>query len=167
MKHHGDTGTTSLIGGTKVSKSDPRVEAYGTLDELSSHLGLLCTYLKQSSDITFVVNIQKIIFSISAYLATPQCETPAVPAWDVSLLDTEIAAIETMLPPLKSFILPGGCKASAQAHVSRTVCRRAERNIVALSATSPVDNSLIAFINRLSTYLFVLARKCNHIEEVE
>lgn len=160
----GDSGQTSLVGGTRVSKTHPRLEAYGTIDELSSHLGLLASMLTDEHDRLFLLNIQHQLFVVSTLLATEEGSsyTPAPLAPDaITALEQEIDALQSGVPPLRAFVIPGGCTAAAQAHVCRTVCRRAERRVLSLSEMASVDEGVIRFINRLSDYLFILARHLN------
>ena len=168
----GDAGTTSLVGGTRVSKADARLEAYGTIDELNSHLGLLAaTPGVDAPSIDFIQSIQNRLFNLGAYLATPsESATPdTLPApkgideSEIRHIEAEIDRLDTTLPPLNSFILPGGCPAACQANIARTVCRRAERHIITLAATSPVHPLAIAYVNRLSDYLFTLSRHLNNL----
>ena len=166
----GDKGTTSLVGGTRVSKTHCRLEAYGTVDELNSNLGLLITYLKEKNDQDFILKMQYKLFSVGSYLATDQGQAELraqslVAVDDVTEIEAEIDRIDDMLPSLKSFILPGGSQGSAVCHVCRTVCRRAERRILALSEIATISDELLAFVNRLSDYLFVLSRKLNLDEQ--
>lgn len=168
----GDSGTTSLVGGTRVPKTHVRLEAYGTVDELSSQLGLLITYLSDEHDRDFLLQVQNLLFVIGSHLATDRTKTALREA---SLLDPsaiermehEIDRLDSLLPPLKAFVLPGGGRAAAVCHVCRTVCRRAERRILALAETVETDPGLLAYVNRLSDYLFVLARKLNQDEKKE
>lgn len=172
--HTGDQGQTSLVGGQRVSKASVRLEAYGTVDELSSSLGLLATYLTDEADVSQIESLQQSLFYVAASLATPSLPDNSdaetlrqARGLDLSLvenLEAEIDRISEMLPPLRSFILPGGVRGAAVAHVCRTICRRAERHIIALSETAPVDPVLLSFVNRISDYLFVLARKLNFSE---
>jgi len=162
----GDKGTTSLVGGQRVLKSDIRLESYGTVDELNSHIGLLISLLHNAHDLEVLTHIQKLLFVVGSNLATDQSNTElkevsVVHADEVALLEKEIDVIDEALPQLRAFVLPGGCQASAQCHVCRTVCRRAERRILALGEQAEVQPELLQFINRLSDYLFVLARKIN------
>lgn len=162
----GDKGTTSLVGGQRVLKSDFRLESYGTVDELNSHIGLLISLLHNAHDIEVLTHIQKLLFVVGSNLATDQSNTElkeasVVHADEVALLEKEIDVIDEALPQLRAFVLPGGCQASAQCHVCRTVCRRAERRILALGEQAEVQPELLQFINRLSDYLFVLTRKIN------
>lgn len=160
----GDQGQTSLADGTRVSKTHPRLEAYGTVDELSSHLGLLASLISEESDCRFLRHIQQTLFTLSALLATEDSSPyrPApLPADAVAEMEQAIDELQTQVPPLRAFILPGGSVAAAQAHVCRTVCRRAERRILALREQAHVDEAVIRYINRLGDYLFVLARSLN------
>ncbi|MCC8186862.1 MAG: cob(I)yrinic acid a,c-diamide adenosyltransferase [Bacteroides sp.] len=162
----GDAGTTALIGGTRVPKTDPRLEAYGTIDELNSHLGLLVNYLNEEPDSTFVQEVQGKLFKVGGFLATDQEKTDPEQACDVSeedirQLEEEIDRVDEILPPLHAFVLPGGYIGSAECQVCRTVCRRAERRILTLSEEMIIPPVLLAYVNRLSDYLFVLARKIN------
>ena len=163
--HSGDKGQTSLAGGTRVPKTHKRLEAYGTVDELSSHAGLLCTMLTDSRDRDFICGIQQTLFALSAILATePESQWQPQPLCPqlIEEMEREIDVIQAGLPQLKSFVLPGGCAAAAQAHVCRTVCRRAERRIYAVKEDCEVDDTILRYVNRLSDYFFVLARKANH-----
>jgi len=162
----GDKGTTSLVGGTRVPKTHIRLEAYGTGDELNAHLGLLYTGLADEKDRGMVLWIQNKLFSVGSYLATDQELTSLrvesqIADEDVCRLERASDEVDAQLPPLKAFVIPGGSKESAECQVCRTVCRRAERRILALSETCEVSTNVSAFINRLSDYLFVLARKLN------
>lgn len=160
----GDTGQTSLVGGRRVSKGSLRLETYGTVDELNSFLGLLLTYLTDETDVQFVENLQHTLFRVGTLLATPPREGCVPESLDPACVETierEIDRIEALLPPLRCFILPNGCRAAAVAHVCRTVLRRAERAVCRLAEQEPVDAVLITALNRMSDYLFVLARKQN------
>lgn len=174
----GDRGKTSLFSGERVSKADARINAYGDLDELNSILGALAAHL--SAEETLVAELQQIqsgLFQAGAWLAT-RPDTPAIDSLreisleQIDILEKAIDRIEKDLPVLKAFILPGGHITAAWAHVARTVCRRCERKVVLLinkstkaKAAKPYQR-LLVFLNRLSDYLFVLARKCNHIHGV-
>lgn len=165
----GDKGTTCLVGGNRVPKTHIRLEAYGTVDELNSQLGLLNTYLKNDCDRDFILKIQHKLFSIGSHLATDQEKTQlkaasVISAEDVSLIEEEIDKLDDQLPELRAFVLPGGSCGAAVCHVCRTVCRRAERRILALSETCVISDEVLAFVNRLSDYLFVLSRKINFDE---
>jgi cob(I)alamin adenosyltransferase len=157
----GDAGQTALFGGRRVSKSDLRVEAYGTVDELNAFVGLLRDYTDGEELRSVLSEIQHRLFSIGAHLASDPVKSPAQPdlhEGDVKLLENEIDRMELALPPLQNFILPGGHVAVSHAHVCRTVCRRAERLVVALDQLEPVAPTTIQYLNRLSDYFFVLAR---------
>lgn len=168
----GDRGTTGLIGGTRVPKTHIRLEAYGTVDELNSNIGLLITYLNDERDRTFLQRVQNKLFSIGSHLATDQekvelNEVSVIVPADVEQIEHEIDAADEILPPLHSFVLPGGAAGAAVAHICRTVCRRAERRILTLSETCTISSDLLVYVNRLSDYLFVLSRKINFNEEKE
>lgn len=167
----GDSGTTSLVGGQRVAKTHVRLEAYGTVDELNSHIGLLIAQLPDAealhADSVLLIDVQNLLFSIGSMLATDTSERDYRPGRfitddDIAELEHAIDAAEEGLPGWRGFILPGGTVAAAQAHVCRTVCRRAERRIYALAAEADVDTQLLAYINRLSDYFFALAKKINH-----
>ncbi|WP_455593472.1 cob(I)yrinic acid a,c-diamide adenosyltransferase [Bacteroides sp.] len=165
----GDQGTTGLVGGTRVPKTHIRLEAYGTVDELNSNLGVLISYLTEERDYNFLLGVQHKLFSIGSHLATDQekiklHDVSIITAADVENIEHEIDVMDDILPPLHSFVLPGGSRASAFCHVCRTICRRAERRILALSADYPISPELLAYVNRLSDYLFVLSRKINFNE---
>ena len=151
----GDDGTTSLIGGERVMKCDLRVEAYGTIDELNSLVGLLY----QKTGEAFLAIVQKNLFRVGGELADERRETrdERREREEVKSLEKEIDRLSALLPPLKYFIMPAGIEATCVAHICRTVCRRAERRIVALDG----DHPTVAYINRLSDYFFVLARVLN------
>jgi len=162
----GDQGMTSLVGGERVSKTSPRLEAYGTVDELNSQLGLLITYVKDDEEAAFLTQIQSNLFSLSAYLATDQSTTQlreqsVVTDEMIAALEKRIDLVDSQLPVHRHFVLPGGARGAAVCHVCRTVCRRAERRIIALAAEAPVDERVTAYINRLSDFLFVFARHLN------
>ena len=168
----GDTGMTSLVGGQRVPKTHLRLEAYGTVDELNSHLGLLLTYLIGDTDRAMILSVQNLLFSIGSMLATDTTQRDVRPGryvttQDVEELEHAIDAAENGLSPWRGFILPGGTRGAAVAHICRTVCRRAERQIHRLAEQTEVDSMLTTYINRLSDYLFVLARKINKSESVE
>ena len=164
----GDAGLTALFGGTRVSKADARVAAYGDVDELNACLGAVCAERELSGDIAGLIEqLQKDLFAIGARLADPaekiaeRVTKVAVTDADIRRLEEWIDRLEAELPPLRRFILPGGNRAGALLHFSRTVCRRAERAIVALG-TDHVEAHLLAYVNRLSDLLFVIARAVNH-----
>ena len=155
----GDSGTTSLCGGTRVAKDHPRVEAYGTLDELNAHLGLLAASLDNAATIGFIEEIENSIFNIGCHLANENCQDSPVDESDVERLEKEIDAISTSLPQLKSFILPAGSEQAARANVCRTICRRAERQMTTLGREHNVAPLAMVYVNRLSDYLFMLQRQ--------
>jgi cob(I)alamin adenosyltransferase len=162
----GDNGTTSLVGGIRVSKSSTRIEAYGTVDELSSHLGLLAALLAEGPERSGVQRVQNNLFNVCTHLAIDQSQTPLYPSahlaeGEVEWLEHEIDRMNGLLPEAQGFVLPGGTQAAAQAHVARTVCRRAERRIAALAETATVGADVQQYVNRLSDYLFVLAKIIN------
>lgn len=163
----GDKGQTSLVGGQRVSKCCERLESYGTVDELNSHIGVLITYCSDDKDKDFLVDVQGKLFVVGGYLATDNSQREIrqgniVTTEMVEEVEHEIDRLQEHLPPLKLFILPGGSRAASYAHVCRTVCRRAERCILRLVETgAEVDDNVTAYVNRLSDYLFVLARKLN------
>jgi cob(I)alamin adenosyltransferase len=159
----GDKGNTSLVGGKKVPKSHIRIEAYGTVDELIAHIGMLRDMLSEPATGELLPDIQDRLMTCAAILAT-DCEDcrvaiPEMNEADINNLENAIDQMEASLPPLNSFVLPGGHIASSQCHIARTVCRRAERQIIRLSAELFVPEIVIKYINRLSDYLFVLSRK--------
>jgi cob(I)alamin adenosyltransferase len=160
----GDKGKTSLIGGTKVPKSHIRINAYGTVDELNACIGLLRDLLTDEHSRELLREIQDRLFTIGSALACdPQKETlmkiPDLNESDILLLENEIDAMNSKLPEMKFFILPGGHVTASTAHICRTVCRRAERLVVELDDEEPLNQPLIIkYLNRLSDYLFVLAR---------
>lgn len=169
----GDKGQTSLVGGQRVSKCCDRLESYGTVDELNSHVGVLITYCTDAKDITFLTNIQAALFVLGGYLATDnsvrEVRSGNIITCDmVSVIESEIDRLQALLPPLHLFILPGGSRAASFAHVCRTVCRRAERMILRVAENgADVDENAISYVNRLSDYFFVLARKLNVDNGVE
>lgn len=168
----GDAGQTSLAGGQRVTKCCNRLESYGTVDELNSWLGLLITYLSDEQDREFLTEVQNTLFVVGGYLATdPSTDSHrcVVNAEMVRCIEQEIDRISSTLKPLRAFILPGGCRAAAVSNVCRTVCRRAERCIVRLAEEdgAAVDDNVTSYINRLSDYLFVLARKLNADSEFD
>ncbi|MCD8394390.1 MAG: cob(I)yrinic acid a,c-diamide adenosyltransferase [Bacteroidales bacterium] len=168
----GDSGNTSLVGGLRVKKTHPRIEAYGTIDELNAHLGVLGGSPSLHADAELIRGIQNKLFNIGAYLATDnpdddlsRCE--GLTEDDVTSLERAIDRIDAQLPPLRRFILPGGTQTASLAHVARTMCRRCERRVLQLQDYAYVDPTVLRFINRLSDYLFVLARLCNVNGQVE
>jgi cob(I)alamin adenosyltransferase len=169
---HGDGGTTSLVGGVRIKKSDIRLEAYGTVDELSAHLGMLATLLDGHEERTTVIRIQNNLFNVCTHLATDQSQTPLYPSahlaeGETAFLEQRIDTLMKLLPERQGFVLPGGCQAACQAHICRTVCRRAERRIAALAEVAQLGPEMQQYVNRLSDYLFVLAKIINFNESVQ
>lgn len=159
----GDQGRSSLFSGGRVSKDHPRLECYGSLDELSSFLGLLAEDIPEDTFPESLEPIQRSLFCLGGALADPKEVHPHRPSdWDVTLLEDWIDTLEDRLPELKTFILPGGSRAAAQAHVARSVCRRAERRLESLrSSGAEIPAGSLPYLNRLSDFLFVLARAIN------
>ena len=166
----GDQGTTGLIGGTRVPKHHIRIETYGTVDELNSYIGLLRDQTMSGHYQTILKNIQTNLFTLGATLATDpekavlksgkeRLDIERVDDSDIALLEQEIDAMDAALAPMTHFILPGGHQTVSFCHIARCICRRAERLASALHDISPVDSSVLIYLNRLSDYLFVLARK--------
>ncbi len=153
----GDAGTTSLVGGTRVSKAHPRVMAYGDLDELISWLGLIRAEAGEELPLR---RIQIHLMNVSAHLANDGRSQKLKPLdeGETEFLEHEIDRMTGLLPPLTAFVLPGGPRASAMAHIARTVCRRAERSAVQIEEKTPQDTIAIRYVNRLSDYLFTAAR---------
>ncbi len=169
----GDTGKTSLIGGTKVPKSHLRIESYGTVDELNSCIGLSGDHITDAATKFLLKEIQDRLFTIGSSLACdpdkePLMKIPDLKPEDVLLLENEIDRMNEVLPVMKSFILPGGHVALSTLHVTRCVCRRAERICVHMQEEKLfVDPLVIQYLNRLSDYLFVLSRYIGHLMRVE
>jgi cob(I)alamin adenosyltransferase len=167
----GDQGTTALFGGQRLPKSDLRIEAYGTIDELNSHMGLLRDQPVNTVRKELLIEIQDRLFTIGSILATEPGNTkvkiPSLLESDITLLEKEIDKMDAQLPAMKFFVLPGGHSSVSIGHVVRTVCRRAERLVIALHAQSPVDAVVIKYINRLSDYLFMLCRMMAHELKIE
>jgi cob(I)alamin adenosyltransferase len=165
----GDKGTTSLIGGTKVPKSHLRIDSYGTVDELNSYIGLVSDSITDTHSKNILKEIQDRLFTIGSSLACdpekePKMKIPDLKEEDVTLLENEIDKMNEVLEPMKSFILPGGHVAVSTAHVARCVCRRAERICVNMQQQDLfVDMLVTKYLNRLSDYLFVLARYIGHL----
>lgn len=158
----GDKGKTGLLGGTRVSKAHVRIEAYGTVDELNSYVGLLASLDEQSHFSAIYSRIQNNLFVVGSHLAAdPAKNTFELPIFDESeihFMENEIDEMEKKLQPLKSFILPGGSVYNAHSHIARCVCRRAERHVVSLSDSEEVPERIVRYLNRLSDYLFVQSR---------
>ena len=165
----GDKGETSLVGGVRIKKSNIRLEAYGTVDELSAHLGMLVAMMKDGEERDYIIRVQNNLFNVCTHLATDQSQTPLYPS--AHLAEGEIASIEQkidslmkQLPERQGFVLPGGVPVACQAHICRTVCRRAERCIAALAEEAQIAPEMQQYVNRLSDYLFVLAKIINFNE---
>ncbi len=163
----GDGGDTGLFGGPRVRKSDPRVEAYGDVDELNAAIGAARAVVEDPELDAELARVQAELFCVGAELATPhgakaRSGIPPVDAAWIARFERAIDAWEAELPPLTRFVLPGGTRTAAALHVARTVCRRAERRAVALAAEAEVDAVVLAYLNRLSDVLFVAARIANH-----
>lgn len=157
----GDDGTTALIGGVRVNKSSVRINSYGTVDELNSFVGLIRAESSNETVIDVLSEVQDRLFTIGSLLASHPDSKMIVPDLkesDIELLEGQIDEMNNVLPELKSFILPGGSVPVANCHVARCVCRRAERLVVELSENESIDSILVKYLNRLSDYLFVLAR---------
>ena len=176
----GDDGTTSLVGGLRVPKTHQRLETYGTIDELNSFLGLLITDIENTGILDLLQFVQHKLFAVGSYLATDSKQTlnsqlstlnsqPDISPENIVRIEQGIDLLDSELPQMRGFILPGGCRAAALAHVCRTVCRRAERQLYRLHEDVLIDESVLIFINRLSDLLFVIARyECfrKNIEEI-
>lgn len=166
----GDKGKTRLYGGEVVNKDHPRVEIYGTLDELNSWLGLINSNESEKDVQDILTKIQNHIFDISSLIATPDGKIREQLKSKINLLDHHfieefIDKINDKLSPLQNFILPGGSQLSSFYHISRTVCRRAERNLIKLFENEEIENEILIYLNRLSDLLFVLARYANKTQE--
>ncbi|MDE5812531.1 MAG: cob(I)yrinic acid a,c-diamide adenosyltransferase [Muribaculaceae bacterium] len=180
----GDRGSTSLVDGTRVAKNSPRLEAYGTVDELNSSIGMIVALSPQLplADRALITDIQSRLFDIGAYLATDPAVNPELAerllpanlADSISRLEADIDRLHSLVPEIKSFILPAGAAGACAAHVARCIARRAERRILDLtseatdtvSETAPVASVVIAYVNRLSDYLFILARYINTLASI-
>ena len=167
----GDDGTTGLFGGGRVPKDSARIEAYGTVDELNSTIGLARTSCEHLELTSLLESIQQNLFVLGADLATPietrsDYEVPRIEPRDVTALERAIDEHDAQLPSLKRFILPGGSELAARLHLARTVCRRAERALVALRRREAIGQHDLIFLNRLSDLLFVLARRANQLAGV-
>ncbi|MDR3268834.1 MAG: cob(I)yrinic acid a,c-diamide adenosyltransferase [Tannerella sp.] len=169
----GDKGMTSLVGGQRVPKTHPRLEAYGTIDELNAFIGLLITEVENEKIIDLLLFIQHKLFTVGACLATDTASVALKPAGlitpeNIQRLEQSIDLLDSELPGMTGFVLPGGCRSAALAHICRTVCRRAERQIYRLAAENTLEERALIFTNRLSDLLFVIARyECilkNHSE---
>lgn len=161
----GDAGETALFGGGRVRKDHPRVAAYGAVDELNSVLGWALAELDAGPSADRLARVQHDLFTLGADLATPPArerrrrpDTPPLPAGRIAEMEAWMDEMEVRLPPLERFVLPGGARGAAALHVARSVCRRAERAVVALAVEEPVDAVVVTYLNRLSDLLFVCAR---------
>lgn len=165
----GDNGTTGLFGGKRIPKDDLRIEAYGTVDELNSFIGLLNSNFNEATQNYFLSEVQKRLFTIGSNLASDpekRMITPDITDEDIQLLENAMDTMDQLLEPLKNFILPGGDTAISYAHVCRTICRRAERRVISLDRASIVDPKIIIYLNRLSDYFFVLSRYIGHSKDI-
>lgn len=167
----GDKGTTALIGGSKVSKAHVRIETYGTVDELNSYIGLCRDLMVEEKHKADLQKIQEQLFTVGAILACDpdkniKMTIPEMQDSYITALEGTIDEMETVLPPMKSFILPGGHLLVSHLHIARCICRRAERCCVQLNETSGVDPLILIFLNRLSDYLFVLARYTAYLNNI-
>jgi cob(I)alamin adenosyltransferase len=172
----GDSGETSLFGGKRVKKYDLRIESYGTIDELNSHIGLLRDQKIDKHTYHTLIKIQNELFSIGAMLATPpekeklksgrnRLQSTIISKDEISFLEEEIDKMESTLKPMTNFILPGGHSSVSICHIARCICRRAERITVQLKEEQSVNKDILTYINRLSDYLFVLARKLSMVNK--
>lgn len=160
----GDGGKTSLVGGTRVAKAHIRLEAYGTIDELNSFVGSLICQIEEEDILKVLSHIQHKLFTVGSYMAT---ETEAmspkaasiIKDSDIELLETEMDRMDNELPKIRQFILPGGNEPSARAHICRSIARRAERCIYRVKDEYPVEDNILIYVNRLSDYFFILARR--------
>lgn len=159
----GDKGQTSLIGGTRIPKFDIRIEAYGTVDELNSYIGLIRDQAMEEHAREILIEIQDRLFTIGSLLAADPVKNkmtlPQIAESDIKLLEEEMDAMDKQLPEMKSFVLPGGHTTVSFCHIARCVCRRAERCVLKLNEQEPLNELIYKYLNRLSDYLFVLSRK--------
>ena len=167
----GDDGTTGLFGGSRVPKDDLRIESYGTIDELNSLIGRLLENKEMSDHLDFFRNIQADLFTIGSHLATVdekmREKLPSLSSNSVEKFEKWMDVVDEKVPKLKNFLLPGGHPAVADAHVARSVCRRAERRVVALSRVESIDTEIVKYLNRLSDLLFTTARLLSHISKTD
>lgn len=174
----GDKGTTSLFGGTRVEKSHPRIEAYGTIDELNSYIGLVRDVCNDKAIEAFLIKIQNKLFTMGAMLATPpekailkngkeRLNIEKVEDEDVLLLESSIDEMNKTLPEMTHFVLPGGHTTVSYCHIARCICRRCERLCVELQQETEIEPSIVMYLNRLSDFLFVLARKLTYLNNAE
>lgn len=170
----GDSGETSLLGGTRVSKAELQIESYGTVDELNAYIGLIRDQITQDSIYLELIEIQDRLFTIGSHLANDQekskIKLPNIVEEDIERLEKQIDTMNHLIPPMRAFILPGGHTHVSHLHISRCICRRAERKIVQLNHKWEIDPSILKYMNRLSDYLFVLSRKLSkdlRVKEIE
>lgn len=155
----GDNGTTSLAGGTRVAKDHLRVEAYGVIDELNAHIGLLAAALNNEDTKSFIEQIEHNLLTIGCNIANEQQSKYVISDNDITTLQKAIDKLEASLPPMREFIIPGSTEAAARANLCRTVCRRAERTLVSLQRECTITHNIMIYINRLSDYFFLLQRQ--------
>ena len=170
----GDTGTTGLVGGTRIKKSDPRIHLYGEVDELNSYIGAAISFLDTNSDKVFLHEIQSALFDLGSNLACEKeqrsnFKLPQIKETLIQKLELEIDKMDSVLPPLKTFILPGGSKEASAFHICRTVCRRSERQMVDFEEqhNGEIPDLSLRFINRLSDYFFILSRFLNQGKKID
>jgi cob(I)alamin adenosyltransferase len=167
----GDKGTTSLIGGTRLSKAHVRIDAYGTVDELNSYIGMLRDQPVNEKRRDLLKEIQDRLFTMGSHLASESDQKkkilPDLTEEDIVLLESEMDQIDSQIPPLRSFVLPGGHQSVSFGHIARTVCRRAERAVIHLQQGEEVESIVIRYLNRLSDYLFMLCRIMTYELEIE
>jgi len=168
----GDEGKTRLYGGQIVDKDNLRVEVYGTIDELNSVIGVVVTHIENKRLIEDLQDIQNRLFEISAELATPAAgninsEDPVINNQNIKEIEKKIDNLDNQLDPLKNFILPGGSQGASFSHLARTICRRAERVLISLNKVELINSRIIVFINRLSDFLFVVARFINKEQNID
>tara|TARA_B100000683_G_scaffold67268_2_gene66003 strand:- start:201 stop:749 length:549 start_codon:yes stop_codon:yes gene_type:complete len=170
----GDSGETSLLGGTRVSKAELQIESYGTVDELNAYIGLIRDQITQDSIYLELIEIQDRLFTIGSHLANDQekskIKLPNIVEEDIERLEKQIDTMNHLIPPMRAFILPGGHTHVSHLHIARCICRRAERKIVQLNHKWEIDPSILKYMNRLSDYLFVLSRKLSkdlRVKEIE
>ncbi len=168
----GDDGTTALGSGTRVSKADQRIEAYGTIDELSAQIGVVLAAGVAADSADALRQVQNDLFHLGAELCIPEADRakhpgPRIEPRHIEFLDQLIDRFNAQLAPLKNFVLPGGAPSAAQLHVARTVCRRAERAAIALAAHEPIGPQVVMYLNRLSDVLFILSRYQNKAAGVD
>jgi cob(I)alamin adenosyltransferase len=166
----GDQGQTGLLGGDRVEKNSLRIHAIGEIDELNSYAGVCCLTIEDLELRSRLIRVQNHLFDIGSELACPpdgKFDLTSVTNADIELLEQELDEMEAELPPLKQFILPGGCPAAAHMHYLRSICRRAERQLLALHSINSVRSELIIYVNRLSDWIFCFSRLLNHRSGVE